>query len=233
MRPPHGANSCNTGYMGNEPTPITGERRARRASSFGAAATAYAEHRPDYPIAALRWGLDGSAKPPREVVDLGAGTGKLTLALAELGLTVTAVEPDQQMLTEPHRLLPSISALTGHAERIPLETASADAVFVGQAFHWFDVGPALDESRASAAEELPGHPNFAPSERETFRHSQRRTAESLVRTLATHSHVLAADGEESTAILRTAQDFLARRPETVSGEFDRPMITTAFRARRR
>ncbi|WP_370945142.1 class I SAM-dependent methyltransferase [Amycolatopsis sp. cg5] len=257
--------------MGNESTPISDELRAKRATSFGGVAAAYAEHRPDYPITAVRWGLSGAEKAPVNVLDLAAGTGKLTTTLVELGLTVTAVEPDEQMLAELRRRLPAITALDGHAERIPLETASVDAVFVGQAFHWFDAGPALTEiSRvlrpggvlvpmwnyddlsvpwvsefgelfgtptgrtwAAAAAGLPDHPDFSPSEQETFRHKQRRTAESLVRTLGTHSHVLAATSEERAAILRTAEDFLASRPETASGEFDRPIVVTAFRARRR
>lgn len=130
--------------MGNDSTPISDEVRAKQATSFGGAAAAYAEHRPDYPIAAVRWGLSGAVKAPVNVLDLAAGTGKLTTALVELGLTVTAVEPDEQMLAELRRL-PAITALDGHAERIPIETASVDAVFVGQAFHWFDAGPALTE----------------------------------------------------------------------------------------
>ncbi|SDX11496.1 Methyltransferase domain-containing protein [Amycolatopsis xylanica] len=257
--------------MGNESTPISHELRAKRATSFGGAAAAYAAHRPDYPIAAVRWGLSGAAKAPVNVLDLAAGTGKLTTTLVEQGLTVTAVEPDEQMLAQLRHALPGITALDGHAERIPLETASVDAVFVGQAFHWFDAEPALTEiSRvlrpggvlvtlwnyddlsvpwvaefgelfgaptgrtwAASAARLPDHPNFAPSEQETFRHKQRRTAESLVATLATHSHVLAAASEERAAILRTAQEFLAGRPETASGEFDRPIVVTGFRARRR
>lgn len=130
----------------NEPTKDSEERRwAQRASSFGAQAAAYAEHRPDYPVAALRWALDASARAPKKVLDLAAGTGKLTAGLLELGLEVIAVEPDTAMLAELSRELPSVTALEGHAERIPLPDGSVDAVFVGQAFHWFDVQPALTE----------------------------------------------------------------------------------------
>lgn len=79
------------------------------------------------------------------MLDLGAGTGKLTLGLAELGLDVTAVEPDPEMRAELERTVPSATSLAGQAERIPLSDAQVDAVFVGQAFHWFDVPAAMTE----------------------------------------------------------------------------------------
>ncbi|NBH06846.1 class I SAM-dependent methyltransferase [Amycolatopsis sp. SID8362] len=119
--------------------------RARRASSFGSRAAAYAEHRPDYPRAAIEWGLSGATGTPRRVLDLGAGTGKLTLGLTDLGLDVTAVEPDPEMRAELARRVPSATALAGRAERIPVPDAEVDAVFVGQAFHWFDVPAAMTE----------------------------------------------------------------------------------------
>lgn len=120
---------------------------ARRGSSFGAVAASYAEHRPGYPVEAVRWcvapvGRDiGSLR----VLDLGAGTGKLTAMLAELGSDVTAVEPDPAMLAELRRGLPSVRALAGSAERIPLPDASVDAVLCGQSLHWFDMSRALPE----------------------------------------------------------------------------------------
>ncbi|MEA5359216.1 class I SAM-dependent methyltransferase [Amycolatopsis sp., V23-08] len=123
----------------------TADIRARQAASFGARAGAYAEHRPDYAREAIEWGLAGAEGTPRRVLDLAAGTGKVTVTLAELGLDVTAVEPDPEMLAELSRLLPSVTALEGRAEQIPLPDASVDAVFVGQAFHWFDAGLAMTE----------------------------------------------------------------------------------------
>src|SRR6266498_528835 len=108
---------------------------ARRAGSFGMHASAYAEHRPDYPADGIRWVLAGADHEPRQVVDLAAGTGKLTAGLLALGLQVTAVEPDSDMRDELNRRLPGISPLDGTAERIPLPAASTDAVLVGQAFH--------------------------------------------------------------------------------------------------
>lgn len=116
-----------------------------RARSFGARAFDYAEHRPNYPADAVRWALAGASCPVHDVLDLAAGTGKLTEGLLPLGLTVTAVEPDDGMRAELVGRLPQLTALAGTAEEIPLATGSVDAVLVGQAFHWFDQVPALTE----------------------------------------------------------------------------------------
>ncbi|MGH8877377.1 MAG: class I SAM-dependent methyltransferase [Stackebrandtia sp.] len=113
------------------------------ASSFGAAATAYAEHRPDYARAAVRWALEHAPGP--RVLDLGAGTGKLTATLVAHGAEVVAVEPDPAMLDELCRAQPGVRALPGSAEAIPLPNASVDAVLVGNAMHWFDMAAAGPE----------------------------------------------------------------------------------------
>ncbi|BCJ78127.1 type 11 methyltransferase [Catellatospora sp. IY07-71] len=113
------------------------------ASSFGAAAVAYAEHRPDYAPDAVRWAL--AAAPGLRVLDLGAGTGKLTGTLAALGADVVAVEPDPAMLAQLRRAVPSVRALAGSAEAIPLPDASVDAVLAGNAMHWFDMAVAGPE----------------------------------------------------------------------------------------
>ena len=126
---------------------------ALRAASFGAAAQAYAEHRPDYPAAAIRWALGPVALPvgrPVRLLDLGAGTGKLTAALASLSIgagpaAVVAVEPDPDMLAELRHQLPGVTALPGRAESIPLADGNADAVLVGQAARWFDPDLAMPE----------------------------------------------------------------------------------------
>lgn len=125
------------------------EERARRGSSFGAVAAEYAEHRPGYPDAAVRWCLEPALSRPEvaglRVLDLGAGTGKLTALLARLGAEVTAVEPDSEMLAELRRQLPGVRALSGGAEAIPLPGACVDAVLCGQSLHWFDLDVALRE----------------------------------------------------------------------------------------
>ena len=90
----------------------------------------------------MRW-LVG--EEPRDVVDLGAGTGKLTRSLVALGHRVTAVEPLPEMIAHLLAAVPGVTAVQGGAEAIPLEAESADVVVAAQAFHWFDHGPALRE----------------------------------------------------------------------------------------
>jgi SAM-dependent methyltransferase len=119
------------------------DERLLHASSFGAAAAAYAEHRPDYAESAVGWALELAPGP--RVLDLGAGTGKLTATLVALGAEVIAVEPDPAMLTELRRALPAVRALPGSAEAIPLPDASVDAVLAGNALHWFDMAVAGPE----------------------------------------------------------------------------------------
>ena len=119
------------------------EDRLLLSSSFGGAASAYAEHRPDYAPAALRWAVEPA--PGLRVIDLGAGTGKVTAGLVELGAEVVAVEPDPAMLAELRRALPALRAVAGSAEAIPLPDASADVVLAGNALHWFDMAVAGPE----------------------------------------------------------------------------------------
>ena len=118
------------------------DERLQRAASFGGVAGAYERARPGYPDDAVRW-LAGP--DPADVVDLGAGTGKLTRSLVALGHRVTAVEPLSEMLDELRRGVPNAVGLSGSAESIPLPDGSADVVTCAQAFHWFDHGPALVE----------------------------------------------------------------------------------------
>ena len=115
----------------------------RLSSSFGAAAVAYAAHRPDYAHDAVVWAL--APAPGRRVLDLGAGTGKLTAALVDLGWDVVAVEPDPAMRAELRAAVPAARALLGSAESIPLPDASVDAVLAGNAMHWFDMNVAGPE----------------------------------------------------------------------------------------
>ena len=135
--------------------------RGGHASSFGMAAVAYAEHRPDYAQAAVRWAVEQAPGP--RVLDLGAGTGKLTATLVAAGVETTAVEPDPAMLTELRRALPGVRALPGSAEAIPLPEASVDAVVAGNAMHWFDMDIAGPEiARVLVPGGIPQRRRMAP-----------------------------------------------------------------------
>ena len=79
------------------------------------------------------------------MLDLGAGTGKLTTRLVERGLDVIAVDPIPEMLDLLSSALPDTPALLGTAEEIPLPDDSIDAVLVAQAWHWFDPERAIKE----------------------------------------------------------------------------------------
>ena len=111
-------------------------------TAFAEVAGAYERGRPGYPDDAVRW-LVGDVSS--DVVDLGAGTGKLTRSLVALGHRVTAVEPLDEMRAELASVLPDARALAGSAEAIPLPDSSADVVVSAQAFHWFDHDNALPD----------------------------------------------------------------------------------------
>jgi len=113
-----------------------------RSLSFGSEAAAYERGRPSYPPEAINWLLPANA---RDVLDLGAGTGKLTTRLVERGLDVIAVDPIPEMLELLTKALPDTPALLGTAEQIPLPDNSIDAVLVAQAWHWFDPQQAIAE----------------------------------------------------------------------------------------
>jgi SAM-dependent methyltransferase len=117
-----------------------------RARSFDAAAAAYEAGRPDWPpeavdIATRRLGLERDAA----VLDLAAGTGKLTRRLAGRFATVTAIEPLDGMRAVLEDRIPFVRTLAGTAEAIPLPDGSVDAVFVAEAIHWFDPQAAVAE----------------------------------------------------------------------------------------
>lgn len=118
---------------------MTEEIWAQRRTSFGVAASDYARGRPHYPREALEWAVPDGA---RTALDLGAGTGVLTRDLLDLGLEVIAVEP----LPEMRALIPDGRGREGTAEAIPLADDAVDAIFVGQAWHWFDAATALAEA---------------------------------------------------------------------------------------
>ncbi len=112
------------------------------ARSFGSVADAYDRGRPSYPREAAAW-LVG--EQPVTVLELGAGTGKLTAALVALGHDVLATDPDPQMLAILNRDLPDVRTAVAPAEDIPLPDQVVDVVVCAQAFHWFDLDRALPE----------------------------------------------------------------------------------------
>ncbi|HUO40647.1 MAG TPA: class I SAM-dependent methyltransferase [Mycobacterium sp.] len=120
----------------------TDVERRQRSLSFGAEAAAYERGRPSYPPEAIDWLLPDGA---RDVLDLGAGTGKLTARLVERGLAVIAVDPIAEMLEVLSSSLSDTPALLGTAEEIPLPDNSVDAVLVAQAWHWFEPARAVAE----------------------------------------------------------------------------------------
>jgi SAM-dependent methyltransferase len=132
------------------PVPIADKDTLAR--SFGQVADVDDRGRPGWPAAAIEWTL---GPEPLDVLDLGAGTGKLTAALFAAGHRVTALEPSEEMRTvmverlaatpAPGAATPRPVVMEGRAEEVPLADGSVDAVVAGSAFHWFDREPALAE----------------------------------------------------------------------------------------
>ncbi len=118
------------------------QEKAKRAGSFGEVASHYERYRPGPSAEAVNWVL------PRHVgtvVDLGAGTGALTRLLIERADEVIAVEPDDRMRSVLTEEMPSVRALMGRGESMPLPDSYADAVLASSSWHWVDPVPALHE----------------------------------------------------------------------------------------
>jgi ubiquinone/menaquinone biosynthesis C-methylase UbiE len=109
-------------------------------------AESYERRRPTYPAALVEWLVDRlGLRPGTTVVDLGAGTGKLTRALVPTGAHVAAVEPLPEMRSQLEAAVPGADVLAGSAEALPLPDDSVDAVVAASAFHWFETERALAE----------------------------------------------------------------------------------------
>jgi ubiquinone/menaquinone biosynthesis C-methylase UbiE len=116
------------------------------AQGFSSVADVYERSRPGYAPEAVAWLCERlRIGCGRVVLDLGAGTGKLTRQLVFTGANLIAVEPLEEMRAELARTVPDAEAKAGTAEQIPLADASVDAVVSAQAFHWFDTERALAE----------------------------------------------------------------------------------------
>jgi SAM-dependent methyltransferase len=115
-------------------------------AGFARAADVYERARPEYPPEAVAWLADRlGLRPGRVVVDVAAGTGKLTRLLVPTGARVVAVEPLTEMRAQLVEAVRGVDALEGTAEALPLEDDSADAITVAAAFHWFRADEALAE----------------------------------------------------------------------------------------
>lgn len=118
----------------------------RATSGFSGAAEAYERGRPGYPAEAVaELAREFGLGPQSVVIDLAAGTGKLTRALTAHAGRVIAVEPIAEMLAVLRDELPGVDGRAGTAEAIPVEDESVDAVFAGEAFHWFRTEEAARE----------------------------------------------------------------------------------------
>src|SRR4051794_26086645 len=136
------AGSASTSGPGSYARPM----RARSAWDRKGSADAYERGRPEYLAEAVAWAAERAGLlADGRALDLAAGTGRLTRALQPITRHVVAVEPGADMRAEIPRRSPGVEVLDGTAEAIPLADGSVDAVFVGDAFHWFDGERALTE----------------------------------------------------------------------------------------
>lgn len=171
----------------------------------------YERGRPGYPRAAVELaGLSTDAT----VLDFGAGTGKLTGILVEAFGRVVAVEPARAMRRVLERTCPTVDALDGSAERIPLTDSSRDAVFAAECFTWFDGPRALAEIsrvlRPGGALVLLWNVPAGPTEP----------------SLAAAEELLAAHWPPEEAIGRCPEDLVPGR--LLSGEWRRPFRGSPF-----
>jgi ubiquinone/menaquinone biosynthesis C-methylase UbiE len=127
----------------SDPAVGDSHQKDRMATSFGRQSSSYSQGRPDYPDAAVADLLDTDA---RVVADIGAGTGKLTSSLLAPGRTVYAIDPDRDMLATLSEALPTVQAMVGSAEAIPLDNGVVDALTYGQAWHWVQPDAATAEA---------------------------------------------------------------------------------------
>lgn len=122
-----------------------GERRRELASAFQEGGEHYDRVRPSYPADSLAWLLAGSPREPRDVLDIGAGTGKYTELMVQHGWNLWATDPSADMLAQLKAKLPAVETFLGKAEHLALPDASIDLVVVAQAWHWFDPVQASSE----------------------------------------------------------------------------------------
>jgi ubiquinone/menaquinone biosynthesis C-methylase UbiE len=116
------------------------------SAAFAKVAESYERRRPSYKPELVAWVVERlGIGPETTVVDVGAGTGKLTRQLVPTGARVIAVEPLDEMRAQLQAVVPKAEALAGSAEELPLPDASADVITAAAAIHWFDLDRALPE----------------------------------------------------------------------------------------
>jgi SAM-dependent methyltransferase len=227
------------------------------AGSFGTAADAYERGRPPYPHQALDWLLPGGEP---KVLDLGAGTGKLSRQIAGRGLDVVAVDPSDGMLAELRRALPGVPAHRGSAEDIPLPDASVDVVLVAQAWHWMDPERALPEitrvlapggrlgllwnvrdERSDWVRRLGAIIGSAstdrsarlgvPFETATFAWAHTVYPDVLLDLVASRSRIILMPADERAAVLAQVRQLTATHPALLGREsYELPYVTECVRA---
>lgn len=109
--------------------------RSRLGASFATGGSRYADLRPGYPPAVIRWITDGIGTDAA-VADIGAGTGKLTEGLVAAGYAPVAIDPSDDMLTQLRLRLPEVGTIVGRGEATTLPDASADLITFAQSWHW-------------------------------------------------------------------------------------------------
>jgi SAM-dependent methyltransferase len=132
--------------VSSEPQSVAGERQRLGRSGFESGSDIYERSRPDYSDQAVAQLVATTGiGPGSRVLDLAAGTGKLTRRLHALGAACVALEPSPSMREVFRRVVPDVPLVGATAESLPVEAEAMDAVVVAQAFHWFDPGRALPE----------------------------------------------------------------------------------------
>lgn len=115
----------------------------RGARAFAGIAEAFERGRPGYPQAAVHWLVRESRAT---VVDVGAGTGKLSREVLAAGHAVMAVEPVPEMLEQLRLAVPGASPVRARAEALPTVSRSVDVILAADSFHWFDAASFLSEA---------------------------------------------------------------------------------------
>jgi SAM-dependent methyltransferase len=230
------------------------------ARGFEHAPKPYEIGRPPYPAEAIaRLVAELGLEDGKRVLDLAAGTGKLTRLLVPTGAFVVAVEPIEAMRAALSASLPDVEAVKGTAEAIPFPDGSVDAVTVGQGFHWFDGDAALAEKDESVdwIEKLGGIMEayrgaaprvasgawkdafdrtklFTPLQRARFSFVHEADFAAVVARVTSVSFIAALPPAEFARVVDQVRTLLATHPETKGrSTFELPYRTGVYWCERR